>query len=159
EEPRTTSSDPLGTPFGPSIVLAASRKVDRAGMSFALGGTGVGLNFTRVQDARTEIRVAGINLSRALSNRVSGWLHGFKDYGDRKSSGVFVGVSISFARNPNFSSSVSRTDGTTVFDNRLARFAGQEQGSVGWGLASRQTLSGEGNTATSAGVRYQGRYA
>jgi outer membrane usher protein len=86
--------EPLFDPAAVPILLPYSSASERAGLSFSVFDTGVGLTYARLRLPRLEGRLAGISLNRTLFDTVSVWVNAYRDFGDRADYGVHAGVTV-----------------------------------------------------------------
>ena len=151
---------PHGVPGGPAppperpLLLAFSSKTERAGASFDLFDTGVGLAYTRLRLPRQDVRIASASLNRTLFGRVSAWLNAYRDLGDRADYGVFAGINLPLGKGIYASGSGGKTNRNTTVSARVSRDPGPTEGSWGWSVTASESLNDSRNSHRSANVRY-----
>ncbi|HEU4649897.1 MAG TPA: fimbria/pilus outer membrane usher protein [Croceibacterium sp.] len=149
--PRTGAGDP--------VMLAYSSKTDRAGASFTVLDTGVNLTYTRIRLPQQHVRIAGASLYRTLFGEVSAWANGYKDFGDRRDYGIYVGISVPLGRGVSAQGSFEKTNRNTQVTARAWRDPDGTPGSWGWNLSATEPVDGDADPFRSATVRYHARFA
>jgi outer membrane usher protein len=145
------------TPVVPPL-LAFSRATDRAGLSFNIASTGVGLSYNRLQLQQDQnLRIASLSLSRAIG-RVSIHASAYKDFGDQRDYGIFAGINLSIGR-ISASSDVSNFPGGSSLTTRVSSSPPQSEGAIGWNVVDSETLSGPSNSYRAATLHYQAPFA
>jgi outer membrane usher protein len=140
------------------VLLAFSRETDRAGLSFNLLSTGVGLSYTRMRlQQDQDVRLASASLSRNFG-RVSIRASAYRDFGARGDYGVFAGMNLSFGT-VSASSDYSGFRGGSSLTTRVSSSPPQGEGAIGWNVVDSETLSGPDNTYRAATIHYQMREA
>jgi outer membrane usher protein len=130
----------------------SARAIDRAGIGFQLPfdpRTNLNLGYTSVTPgnaANQGYRLVNLSASRSLWRGASLMLSGYRDL-DRRTSTVYVGLSMSLDNNVNGMASMQRSNGQTTRDLQASGFSngGGRQEGMGWSVLAR-----EGETSASA---------
>jgi outer membrane usher protein len=122
----------------PGISLLAarpSRAIDQVALSIPLtfDRSSVTLSMTRILDAlRNRSEILGMSYTRPLPYDASLFVTAFKDFDDRKSYGIFGGLTISFGNGIIASGSLSKTGSGTTGGIEIIKSQPLETGSWGW---------------------------
>lgn len=151
--------DLLPTPDDDPLLVAFARRIERAGASFSIAGTGVNLAYTRVKLVEQDLRVANFSAQRGFGSNVSLWVNGYKDFGDDRRYGVALGLSVALGRRSTASANVAHSNDATRISSRLSYNTGYGEGSWNVNLSSQEVVSGVGTDYRAADVRYRGHNA
>ncbi|HUD31791.1 MAG TPA: fimbria/pilus outer membrane usher protein, partial [Variovorax sp.] len=128
-----------------------ARAIDRAGIGFQLPfdpRTSFNLSYTSVTPGNVDVqgyRLVNLSASRSLWRGASLIFSGYRDL-DRRTSTLYVGLSMSLGDNTNGMVSVQRSNGQTTRDLQASGYStGARQEGVGWSVLDRE---GDTNAAT-----------
>jgi len=141
----------IGT-YSPSFLtsIRPPKSLDTISIGFPLPFDKSGLNFAylhQVLNDGTRSDIINVSYTRSLFGNASLYLTAFSDMSDRKSSGVFVGLSMPLGGSPSVgapafaSTSISRTPSGTNVTVDAAKPIQPEPGSYGW-----HVVDSEGST-------------
>lgn len=140
-------------------LLLPPRALDRLSIGFpvpALGG-GVSLGFAHVQPVvGRSNRVVNASYTRALPSGGSFYTTVFTDLVDRRSAGIFAGLSFPFGADITSSAGASRSGSSWLLAADVSKPLRQEVGSFGWRV--RDVEGQGGSQRRSASLAYRGTY-
>ncbi|SFH95987.1 outer membrane usher protein [Bosea sp. OK403] len=140
-------------------LLLPPRALDRLSVGFPapmLGG-GISFGFAHVKPAvGRSNRVVNASYTRALPGSGSFYATVFTDLDDRRSAGIFAGLSFPFGADITASTGTSRSGANWALAADVSKPLRQEVGSVGWRV--RDVEGQGGQQRRSASLAYRGNY-
>lgn len=120
---------------------APPRALDQVTVSVPLQFDPTTLNFsyTRFKDLdRERSHILGLSLNRPVGKSTSLYATAFGDVANKKTYGVFVGLSVAFGHDIHASTSVTSNAGGTSLTTELLKAEGAEIGSSGWRIRNTE---------------------
>jgi outer membrane usher protein len=151
------ASLPSTTSLVPGISLLATRPpraIDQVALNAPLtfDSSSVTLSMTRMLDAlQNRYDILGVSYSRSLPYNASLFITAFKDFDDKKSYGIFGGLTLSFSGGISAASSISKTGTGLVGGVEVIKSQPLEADSWGWRI---RDLEGS-NPSRAAAVSYR----
>lgn len=140
-------------------LLLSPRALDRVSIGLPVpavgGGVSVGLAHVKPALGRAS-RIVNASYTRALPSGGSFYATVFTDLGDRRSAGVFAGLSFPFGSDITSSTGVSRSGSEWLIAGDISKPVRQEVGSVGWRV--RNVEGADQQQRRSASLAYRGSY-
>ena len=126
------------------LSTASARATHRAGLSFQLpfdAKTSLNLGYTSVESGNVGhqgYRLLNLSASRSLWRGASLICSGYRDL-ERRTSTLYVGLSMSLGHNVNSMTSAQRSNGQTTYDVQANGYStGAQQEGVGWSVLARE---------------------